>query len=150
MENIHFKVATVLDTEFILLLMKELYDYDRLTFVEEKARQALIGILTKRSIGIVWLILHGPDAIGYAILTLGYSLEYQGCDAFVDEIFLKESHRRKGIGTKALKILLDYCKEMDIRALHLEVEKANSKAQSFYEKAGFEDHARRLMTYKLR
>jgi len=34
---------------------------------------------------------HGPEPIGYMILTLGYSLEYRGRDAFVDELFVVES-----------------------------------------------------------
>lgn len=150
MENIQFKVATISDTELILPLVKEFYDYDGLNFVEEKARMTLIGILNDRSLGMVWLILDGSDVVGYSVLTLGYSLEYQGRDSFIDEIYLKESHRRKGIGTKALEIMLEYCKEIKVRALHLEVERTNNKAQAFYEKAGFKDHARRLMTLKVK
>jgi ribosomal protein S18 acetylase RimI-like enzyme len=36
-----------------------------------------------------------------------------------------------------------------VRALHLEVERANTEAQAFYHKAGFADHDRYLLTKQM-
>ena len=41
-------------------------------------------------------------AVGYLVLTLGYSLEYGGRDAFIDEVYIRSSYRGRGIGTAAL------------------------------------------------
>jgi GNAT superfamily N-acetyltransferase len=49
--------------------------------------------------------LNGDETIGYIVLTLGDSLEYHGRDAFVDEIYIRESHRGKGIGAQAIKFV---------------------------------------------
>jgi len=41
--------------------------------------------------GRVWLIQYQGQVIGYVILTLGYSLEYGGRDAFIDEQLARQS-----------------------------------------------------------
>lgn len=38
------------------------------------------------------------------------------------------------------------CPALEIQAVHLEVERKNTAAQSFYRQAGFEDQERYLMT----
>ncbi|MDZ7367696.1 MAG: GNAT family N-acetyltransferase [candidate division KSB1 bacterium] len=106
-------------------------------------------ILQDHSLGRVWLIQDGDEAIGYVVLTPGYSLEYHGRDAFVDEICIRQSHRGKGIGKQIIQFVEEACRDLDVRTLHLEVERANTKAQAFYHKVGFEDHDRYLLTKKM-
>lgn len=48
--------------------------------------------------GRVWLIQHQSLAIGYVILTLGFSLEYGGRDAFIDEFYIQANYQGQGIG----------------------------------------------------
>jgi len=134
------------DLDAILELMPRLYVQDGLPFDASIARTTLAGIARDRSLGRVWVIRDGPEPIGYMILTLGYSLEYRGRDAFVDELFVVESRRRQGIGRKAMQVLEQACRELEVRALHLEVERPNVAAQELYRKLGFVDHDRYLMT----
>jgi GNAT superfamily N-acetyltransferase len=145
-----FYFAGESDVDTILDFMRLLYAQDGLAFDESKARETLAGILRDRSLGRVWMIHEGGQPIGYMILTLGYSLEYRGRDAFVDELFVQESHRRRGIGRKAVQVLEQACRELDVRALHLEVERPNVAAQALYRKLGFVDHDRYLMTKPIR
>jgi ribosomal protein S18 acetylase RimI-like enzyme len=81
-----------------------------------------------------------------AFLTFGYSLEYQGRDAFIDELYIDVAHRNQGIGSKTLQFALAACRELDINAIHLEVEPTNAAGLSLYRRFGFEDHDRKLMT----
>ncbi len=141
-----FRHAAKSDIDTILEFMQRLYAQDGLPFDEPIARRTLAGIVRDRSLGRVWMIGDGSEPIGYMILTLGYSLEYRGRDAFVDELFVHESHRRRGIGRKAMQVLEQACRELDVRALHLEVERPNVAAQALYRKFGFVDHDRYLMT----
>jgi GNAT superfamily N-acetyltransferase len=141
-----FKLAETFDLETILQLMREYYNFDHLDFHEYLARTALEQLVKDNSLGRVWLIQVEDEAIGYAVLTLGYSLEYRGRDAFVDELYIRESYRDRGIGTETLKFIETNCYTLGIRALHLEVERNNTKAQSTYRKFGFEDRDRFLMT----
>lgn len=141
-----FRLAEVSDTDTILDFMRRLYAQDGIPFDESSARATLVGIVRDRSLGRVWMIRDGPEPIGYMILTLGYSLEYRGRDAFVDELFVDESRRRQGIGRKAMQFLERACRDLEVRALHLEVERPNVGAQVLYRKFGFVDHDRYLMT----
>src|SRR3989442_5219068 len=141
-----FDPAAESDLDLILNFMRRLYTQDGIPFDESSARATLAGIVRDRSLGRVWMIRMGSEPIGYMILTLGYSLEYRGRDAFVDELFVDESRRRQGIGRKAMQFLEQACRDLDVRALHLEVERPNVGAQHLYRKFGFVDHDRYLMT----
>lgn len=101
------------------------------------------------SLGRVWLICTAGTAIGYMVLTLGFSLEYGGRDAFIDEIYIREPSRGQGIGTHALSFAEERCRALGVRALHLEVERANSGAYNVYRRVGFVDHDRYLMTKRI-
>lgn len=147
--SINFSQAALEDRETILELMREYYAFDNLTLDEEAAREALEQILTDESFGRIWLIKLDDKIAGYAVLTLGFSLEFHGRDAFIDEIYLREEFRGQGAGGRALKFLEDECRKLSVRALHLEVERENTGAQAFYRKKGFADHDRFLMTKRI-
>jgi ribosomal protein S18 acetylase RimI-like enzyme len=141
-----FRPAGAGDIDSILAFMRLLYAQDGVPFDEPAARTTLGGIVRERNLGRVWMIDEGPEPIGYMILTLGYSLEYRGRDAFVDELFVRADRRRRGIGRKAMAVMEQACRDLEVRALHLEVERQNSAAQALYRKFGFTDHDRYLMT----
>ena len=144
--EINFRVAEPADLAILLTFMREYYEFDHLPFEEEVARTALTKFLNDQTLGQIWLIEVETEAVGYVALTLGYSLEYHGRDAFIDEIYIRESHRGQGMGTKALALAEAAARSLGVNALHLEVERENTKAQSVYHKFGFEDHDRYLMT----
>jgi ribosomal protein S18 acetylase RimI-like enzyme len=88
-------------------------------------------------LGKVWLIQPADVAVGYVAVCFGYSIEFQGRDAFVDEFFLIESARGQGIGRQALTFVRAAVADMGIVALHLEVARSNTRARRFYETLGF-------------
>jgi len=141
-----FRLANPADIDTILEFMRQFYAIDEYPFEEHAARTALDNIVHDLSLGRVWLIHIGEEAIGYIVVTFGYSLEYRGRDAFIDELFVLASHRNQGVGTKAIQFALEACPALGIRALHLEVERTNVTGQTLYRKFGFEDHDRYLMT----
>src|SRR2546430_16611051 len=49
------------------------------------------------------------------------------------------SRTRKGVGSQTLEFALKACCELNIRALHLEVEPMNAAGLALYRKFGFED-----------
>src|SRR5262245_27027080 len=105
-----FQLATSEDIETLITFIREYYAYDKHPFDEAALRPALEALVREPAFGRVWLIHEGGQAIGYAVLTLGYSLEYLGRDAFVDELYVRESHRGQGIGTRALAFVEDVCR----------------------------------------
>jgi GNAT superfamily N-acetyltransferase len=142
-----FKVARETDINTIKRFMQELYELDGdIPFEDQIAQTALEKIVRDNVFGYVWLIQHSDEAVGYVILTLGYSLEYHGRDAFLDEIYVEADYRGQGIGKQALHFVEETCRSLGVNALHLEVERDNISAQHVYRKFGFEDHDRYLMT----
>jgi GNAT superfamily N-acetyltransferase len=141
-----FQLATLADLDQLLIFNREFCELDQHPFDEQTLRPALDRLLRDEALGRVWLILDGAQAVGYLVLAFGYSLEYRGRDAFVDEIYLRASHRRQGIGTQAFAFLEQACAALGVRALHLEVEHRNLAAQQFYRAIGFRDQDRYLMT----
>jgi GNAT superfamily N-acetyltransferase len=141
-----FRLATPADLDLLLIFNREFCAFDQHPFDAATLRPALDRLLRDESLGRIWLIQDDAQAIGYLVLTFGYSLEYRGRDAFVDEIYIRESHRRRGIGTQTFAFLEQVCQALGVRALHLEVEHRNTSAQQFYRTVGFYNQERHLMT----
>jgi GNAT superfamily N-acetyltransferase len=133
----------------LLGLRRAFCHHEHLPFDERAARTALDNLLADGSLGRVWLIHRDGTPAGYVVLTFGYSLEFNGRDAFVDELYVEEGHRGKGVGGLALRVAEDTCRAMGVRALHLEVDRENHRARAVYEKAGFEDRNNHLLTKRL-
>lgn len=144
-----FTLVTPADIPQLLQFMREYYEFDHLVFNENVAQTAVEGMVSNETFGRIWLIRYAGEAIGYLALTLGYSLEYGGRDAFIDEVYIRSSHRGKGIGTAALTFAEEQCRTLGVRALHLEVERENTNAYGVYRNFGFIDHDRYMMTKRI-
>jgi len=141
-----FTPATPADVPVLLAMMRALYDYDHSPFHEAEHARALRLLIANENLGRLWLIQSKGQTVGYVILAFGFSLEFRGRDAFVDELFIVESFRGRGIGSEALRFVEQAARDLGIRALHLEVARSNTRAQEVYRKFGYLDHDRYLMT----
>jgi GNAT superfamily N-acetyltransferase len=146
-----FRLATPADTELLLDFMREYYAFDGHRYEREKARAALLallndGLLQNPAFGLAWVILDSATPVGYIVLCFGYSLEYLGRDAFIDEFYLMESHRGRGWGRKTVEFVRAQAQLQNVRAIHLEVIRRNTAALEFYRKLGFKDHDHYMMT----
>lgn len=141
-----FKIAQISDIEILLPLVRDFYEYDGHHFNEGVVRTALTEFLNDASLGQVWFILTGETVVGYMVLTLGYSLSFGGRDAFVDEIFIRENQRGRGIGRQAFAFLETWGRQHGLKAIHLEVERVNSRARAVYQALGFAEQEQYLMT----
>ena len=138
--------AEATDIELLVVFMRDFYEHEALRFDESAARNALQMVMANAFFGRVFFLEFAGEKVGYTVLTFGFSLEFHGRDAFVDELYVVASHRGRGIGKQTLEFLADVCRAEGIAALHLEVERANTIAQGVYRKQGFKDHDRYLLT----
>jgi ribosomal protein S18 acetylase RimI-like enzyme len=141
-----FHLATEADAELLLAMMREYYVYDGHVYDEAKARVALLTFLCEPSFGGAWLTCDAETPVGYIVLTFGYSLEYPGRDAFIDEFYLRESHRGRGWGRRTLEFVENEAQASDVQSIHLEVVRTNVTANEFYRRAGYADHDHFLMS----
>lgn len=123
--------------ERLLELMQVYYHYDQLEFEEDKACQAVLQLLAEDQLGMIWLISFESKLVGYLAVTFGFSLEFGGKDAFIDEFFILEEYRNQGIGSSVLKLAEQSLKQQKVLALHLEVNAEHDAAKHFYEARGF-------------
>ena len=126
--------------------MREYYAQDGYTFVDSEARAAALMLINDQSLGRLWVTREGNVVVGYVAVALGFSFEYRGREAFVDELLIAESHRGRGLGREALEIAEAWCREVGVNALHLEVERHRESALELYRRRGFADLGRYLMT----
>jgi|SRR5579884_2236711 len=142
-----FRSAAHPDIDFLLPLMRDFYEFERLPFDEERSRTLLAQLIENPTLGR--LILFEGDSrelLGYTVLGFGFSLEFHGRDAFIDELYVVPSARSQGIGAAALSYAVEVAREAGIQALHLEVDHFNERVHEFYRRMGFKDHDRHLMT----
>ena len=109
-------------------------------------RAVLQQLIKNEQFGKIWLISLQGEAAGYVVLTFGYSLDYAGSDALIDELYLRKRFRGFGIGKQTIWFVEDYCRSENIKAVHLEVDRTNAAAKTLYHKTGFVDHERHFLT----
>ncbi len=134
------------DTPELLPLMRAFYAGEGYPFDEARTERVLRAMLSNPLFGAVWVFRLDGRAVGYLVVTHGYSLEFGGRDAFVDELYMIPEVRGRGFGAQALRIAEEHCRREGIGALHLEVERENPRARALYERSGYKAHDRFLMT----
>ena len=144
-----FRLAMDSDLDAIMGMMRRYYAEDDYPFVERDAIAAVVALMRYENLGRIWVATENESVLGYLAVTLGFSLEYRGRDAFIDELYIVEDHRNQGIGTSALELAESYCREVGVRAVHLEVERHRASAIALYSRIGFAENDRRLMTKHL-
>jgi len=149
--EIIFREATATDVPDLLRMMKRLaFQEPALPFDERMVTQTWRQFFSSAEFGRAWLFSAGSELAGYVILTLGYSFEYRGREAFVDELYVEEKFRRRGVGRRAMEFVEERARELGVNAIHLEVDRGNDAALGLYRRTGYVDHDRYLMTKWLR
>lgn len=141
--------ATGADIDALLGLQQLYYREEEYPYNMDAAREAWAALVANSTLGLVWVIEAGADLGGYVAVTFGYSLEYLGRDACVDELYVAGELRGRGLGRRALQAAEAACLKADVRALHLEVECGKEAATDLYRSLGFKKQKRSLMTKRL-
>jgi GNAT superfamily N-acetyltransferase len=147
---ITFQIAGPEDLPELLVLMKEMQQDDPWShpFNEAAAAEVTGHLLRNPSLGRIWFIAADGERAGYIVMAFDYSLEHGGRGAWVDELFVRRTHRNQGVGTQALGFFTQQAKELGASVVYLEVNHGNP-AIELYRHLGFQDHRRYLMTKKL-
>lgn len=113
---------------------------------DEHRRAAVLPLLEGSPHGAIWLVGPKMAPVGYVAVGFGWSIEFGGFDATIDEFWIREKVRGRGMGSEALAALKSTLAEAGIRALHVEVAPDNDRAQRLYRRLGFEARRFGLMT----
>lgn len=130
------------DIESVASLVSAYHAFEGIEMPDGRRRAALSRLLGDPPLGEIRLIRLEGKLVGYLAICFGYSIEFAGRDAFLDEFFLIETARGKGIGGLAVEKVAAQLADAGIVALHLEVGKNNRGAQSFYRRHRFQPRAK--------
>jgi GNAT superfamily N-acetyltransferase len=138
------------DLPLLTVFMRQLREDDpeEGRFDEPRCVPAMRRLIANPSLGRAWLIEVETQPAGYAVLTLGYSIEFGGVAAFVDELFVAREFRGRGVGTRTLELVIDEARNLNVAILLLEVTQSNERANRLYRNVGFADRGHHLMTLR--
>jgi ribosomal protein S18 acetylase RimI-like enzyme len=143
------RLALPADVELAVELMNEFYRESGFALHPERAREAIRGLVSDANLGRLWLIEEGGATAGYVALTFGWSLEYLGRDAFIDDLYLRSAFRARGLGTRVMQRVEAEARALGVQALHLEVARDNGAGKALYFRSGFRDTDRQLLSKRL-
>jgi ribosomal protein S18 acetylase RimI-like enzyme len=146
--DLRFDVISAREADVLVSLARAFHEEDghRLSTAGERALHA---IAEGEPLARCWLIRLAEETIGYVVLTLGYSVEHGGRDGFIDDLYVIDAARGRGIGAAALEFAVAEATELGIRTLHLEAAPENERAIGLYRRRGFMENGRRLMSLRL-
>ena len=135
------------DVAALVGLMREFYAEAGHPLDEGSAGQAFRDLIADPPRGAVWLIEEDDRAIGHVVLSVRFAMEFGGLIGYIDDLFVRPAHRRKGAAAAALEALLEECRTRGCRAIEVEVAPDNVPAQAVYRRYGLlplDDHREHL------
>jgi ribosomal protein S18 acetylase RimI-like enzyme len=90
----------------------------------------------------LYLIEVDESCAGYLAITVGYSIEVGGRDAFLDELYVEPWARGRRVGTQAIAFAERACVALQGKRLRMEVEHENPRAKQLYQRLGYTEHTR--------
>lgn len=131
-------LATPDDAPRLLSLIAAFHTEAGIARSDEQREAALTPLLNGSPLGAAWLFGPKLAPTGYVIITFGWSMEFGGMDAFVDELYVREKVRKRGIGSEVLSAIAASLRDVGVMALHLEVDREDVATQRLYTRAHFE------------
>ena len=141
--------ATAADVPTLVALMTAFYAESDFPLPAAPAARAFHALLADGRLGGAWLAEVEGAAVGHAVLTLCFSMEYGGMRGFVDDLYVAPAARGRGAGAALLAALRADCEARGVRALHVEVGPDNGVARRLYARAGLSDSGHLLLTLPL-
>lgn len=126
--NQEFMNYEIQDDNFWNNTQKNSVEVFRNTFMDALKNQDLIKL---------FLIEYENKIIGFANLMIIFSVWAHGKAIILDDLFIIEEYRGKGIGREALKYIELYAKEKGYNRLQFQSELTNHNAFKFYTKIGY-------------
>ena len=145
---LRLRPATLDDLAELLPRTRALNAHEGIAIDPAVLEAALERLLRDQGLGGAWLVERDGAAIGYAIVTFGYDLEFGGRDAYLTELWIDPTARGRGAGGAAIALLDPELRARGVHALHLQV-RPDNPALRLYRRSGFVASPRITMTRRL-
>ena len=134
-----FRDITAADRDLVIPMVEDFYRSDAVdhpvpTTIMERAFAAVVDPEEPLLRGV--LVYEDGVPAGYVYLTFCYSAEVGGRCVFIEEIFLKEAFRGRGLGKEIMAWMEGEYPQ--VRRFRLEVTQVNKSAIRLYEGSGYQ------------
>ena len=147
MQNIEIKPATIKEVSTILDFIKKLAEYEKLssqvTATEKKLENSLFGKKPEAEVLLAYL---NNKPIAIAIFFHNYSTFLAQKGLYLEDLFVLEEYRNKGIGKKLLQYLAKLAIKRNCGRFEWSVLDWNTPAINFYKNIGAEIKSEWLTT----
>jgi ribosomal protein S18 acetylase RimI-like enzyme len=126
-------------------MMSDDYEESGYPYRDGPSREAFNRLISDEALGRIWLMMQNGQVAGYIVLTFGFSLEFGGLNALVDDLYVRKQFRRRGLARLGLMTAVAECETMGIGTISLEVEPRNRGAKRLYSATGFRISRRQIM-----
>lgn len=96
--NTELRLAEARDLGELQPLVRAYHAFENIQSSETERESALRRLVSDRTPGDIWLIFADGTLAGYIALCRGFSIEFNGFDAFIDQFFLevtRNNHRAR-------------------------------------------------------
>lgn len=130
--------AGVADVSSLIELMRDFYAESGYPLDGRWAGSAFARLIGEPGLGCVWVAGQEQPPVGYAVLTLRYTMEHGALSGYVDDLFVRPECRRRGVARALLSELIAECKGRGCKAVYVEVGEQNAPAMRLYRQLGLE------------
>lgn len=120
--------------------LTELFDLYRLFYEQKSDLKGAKEFLQERLMNeesIAFIAYDEHDAVGFTQLFPSFSSVSMQGSWVLNDLYVKESARRRGVAEKLIKTAIDFAEETGAKGILLETAAGNVNAQKLYEKIGF-------------
>ena len=84
-----------------------------------------------------FLAREGDSDVGFTIVRVRPNLYSEANEAYLAELYVREEHRRKGLGAALLEATMAYARESGCDRIELNTDEGDTDAHRLYERHGF-------------
>lgn len=124
------------DISILLALIKELAEYEKAPHEVSNTEEDLYqGAFGSSPLFHFWIAWYNQLPVGMAVVYFRYST-WKGKCLYLEDIYIKEAYRNKGIGKLFFEVLIDFAKKEKCKRICWQVLHWNTPAIDFYQKLG--------------
>jgi len=124
--------------ECIALLLEQMAFIDSVSTFEKVENGLRLALNYQETTKVFAVENSGDEIVGILFANKGASIEKSGYYLWINELYVKDTERNKGVGTKLMNHVFDWCKTEGIRGISLATSVDNETAQNLYHKLGLD------------
>ncbi len=133
---LNFREATISDAEIILELIHDLARYEKMEEEVTATKEDIISSVFMQKKARVIIFEKDGKTAGYSLFFNNYSTFLCNAGIYIEDIFVKEEYRNKGIGKAFFEEITKIAKKEGARRIDWACLKWNTPSIEFYKKLG--------------